>query len=89
MKFDRCNKIYEVIEAIKTLPYDLSGRTGDQSEKIRQEILQIFEKLPKRYRHRVFNALDQSARRYDFSEYGLWQPYIRQLRNRGEFKFNN
>ena len=86
---DTWNKACEIITEIKSLPYDLSGRSGDKSEQIRKAILQIFEKMPKQSRQRFFELLDTKARRYDFSEYGLWHPYIRQLRNRGEFKFNN
>ena len=73
--------VYEVITYIKELPYDLS--TGKESDKIKQSILDYFETVPRKYRHQVFKMLDEKGRSYDYTSYGLWQCYIRQIRNSG------
>ena len=73
--------VYATIVFIKELPYNLES--GKDSDQIKDAILKRFETIPKRYRQDVFRAMDQKARRYDSISYGLWQCYIRQIRNSG------
>jgi hypothetical protein len=73
--------IYETIVFVKELPYNLSS--GADAEKIKQAILERFEIIPKRYRRKVFQALDTKSTRYDSIGHNLWHPYIRQIRNSG------
>ncbi len=73
--------VYETIVYMKELPFNLE--TGKDAEQIKQAILDRFETIPKRYRKSVFRALNDKGRNYDFTGYGLWQPYLRQIRNSG------
>ena len=74
--------VYETIVFIKELPYNLES--GKDSDQIKDAILKRFQTIPKRYRQQVFREMDQKARRYDSIGYGLWQCYIRQIRNSGQ-----
>lgn len=75
--------VYETIVFIKELPHNLEGPDYEESNQIKQAILDKFETIPHRYRRHVFYALDTKAMRYDSIGHNLWHPYIRQIRNSG------
>jgi len=75
--------VYEIIRFIKELPHKLEGPGYEESNLIKQEILDKFETIPKRYRQQVFRELDSKSMRYDSIGHNLWHPYIRQIRNSG------
>ena len=75
--------VYEVIRFIKDLPHNLEGPGYEESNLIKQAILDKFETIPKKYRQQVFRILDTKSMRYDSIGHNLWHPYIRQIRNSG------
>jgi len=75
--------VYEIIRFIKELPYNLEGPGYEESNKIKQAILDKFETIPKRYQQKVFRILDTKAMRLDSIGHDLWHCYIRQIRNSG------
>jgi len=75
--------VYEIIRFIKELPHNLEKAGYEESNLIKQSILDKFETIPKRYRQQVFKELDSKSMRYDSIGHGLWHPYIRQIRNSG------
>ena len=75
--------VYEVIRFIKELPHNLEGPGYEESNQIKQAILDKFETIPKRYQQQVFRVLDTKAIRLDSIGHDLWHPYIRQIRNSG------
>jgi|7_EtaG_2_1085326.scaffolds.fasta_scaffold246829_2 hypothetical protein len=77
--------IYATIAQIKDLPYDL--KSGKEEEEIIKAVVAIIQEIPTAHRIRVFQLLDGKARSFDLSEYGVWHPYIRQIRNRGLISF--
>ena len=76
--------VYEIIRFIKELPHNLEKASYEESNQIKQAILDKFELIPKRYRQQVFRELDTKAMRYDSIGHNLWHPYVRQIRNSGK-----
>ena len=75
--------VYEIIRFIKELPHNLEKAGYEESNQIKQAILDKFESIPKRYQRKVFQDLDSKSMRYDSIGHNLWHPYIRQIRNSG------
>ena len=75
--------VYEIIRFIKELPHNLERPGYEESNQIKQAILDKFETIPKRCRQQVFRELDLKSMRLDSIGHDLWHPYIRQIRNSG------